>query len=125
MALLFWVYLVNVVLLILHEMDSTYWKEWDLFHLPGGLAGFLLIHFPLYCLGLYGLVLVSRANAGSLYYSLIIGLAGVAAFTIHTWFLRKGHPEFNIPVSKAILWATLAVSVLQTGLTISMFIQGA
>ena len=49
---LFWIYLVNVVLLILHEKDSTYWKEWNLFHLPGGLTGFLLIHFPLYCLGI-------------------------------------------------------------------------
>jgi hypothetical protein len=29
--LLFWLYLVNSVLLINHEIDSAYWKEWDLF----------------------------------------------------------------------------------------------
>jgi hypothetical protein len=116
--ILFWVYLVNIVLLILHEMDSTYWKEWELFHLPGGLTGFLLIHFPLYCLGLYGLVPLSQGTHGGLVYSLVISLAGMGAFTIHTWFLQKGHPEFNIPVSKFILWATLIVSLAQAGITI-------
>jgi hypothetical protein len=118
MEILFWVYLVNIVLLILHEMDSTYWKEWELFHLPGGLTGFLLIHFPLYCLGLYGLVPLSQGLPAGLVYSLVISLAGMAAFTIHTWFLRKGHPEFNTPVSKLILWATLIVSLIQAGITI-------
>ena len=44
--LLFWLYIVNLTLLILHEMDSAYWKEWQLFHLPGGVGGFLLIHLP-------------------------------------------------------------------------------
>jgi hypothetical protein len=42
--LLFWLYFINLALLILHEMDSAYGKEWDLFRLQGG---FLLIHPPL------------------------------------------------------------------------------
>ena len=25
---LFWLYLVNAVILIVHEIDSAYWKEW-------------------------------------------------------------------------------------------------
>jgi hypothetical protein len=29
---LFWLYLTNAVLLINHEIDSAYWKEWELFH---------------------------------------------------------------------------------------------
>lgn len=61
---LFWLYLLNLTLLILHEMDSAYWKEWDLFRLPGGVGGFLLIHLPLWIAGLYGLVLVREARAG-------------------------------------------------------------
>ncbi|MHA1463081.1 MAG: DUF6713 family protein, partial [Candidatus Heimdallarchaeota archaeon] len=28
---MFWLYMVNAVLLILHEIDSAYWKEWELF----------------------------------------------------------------------------------------------
>ena len=115
---LFWIYLVNVVLLILHEMDSTYWKEWNLFHLPGGLTGFLLIHFPLYCLGIYGLVLVSQGTPAGLIFSLVISLAGMGAFIIHTYFLRKGRPEFNTPFSKLLLWAVFFVSLVQAGITI-------
>jgi hypothetical protein len=115
---LFWFYLINLVLLILHEMDSTYWKEWNLFHLPGGLTGFLMIHFPLYCLGLYGLVPLSRGIQAGLVYSLVLSLAGLAVFAIHTWFLRKGHPEFNVPASKIILWATLGISLVQAVITV-------
>ena len=33
--LLVWLYLTNAVLLINHEIDSAYWKEWELFKLPG------------------------------------------------------------------------------------------
>ena len=57
---LFWLYLINSVFLINHELDSAYWKEWDLFKLPGGITGFLIVHFPLLFIVLYGLVLVSR-----------------------------------------------------------------
>ena len=119
--ILLWVYLVNTVLLILHEMDSTYWKEWELFHLPGGLTGFLLIHFPLYCVGLYGLILVSQGISSGLIYSLVISLAGMGAFSIHSYFLHKGRPEFNTPFSKLLLWSTLILSLIQTGITITLF----
>jgi hypothetical protein len=27
--ILFWLYLVNAILLINHEIDSAFWKEWD------------------------------------------------------------------------------------------------
>jgi hypothetical protein len=31
--LIFWLYLTNAVLLINHEIDSAYWKEWEIFKL--------------------------------------------------------------------------------------------
>jgi hypothetical protein len=42
--LLTWIYLVNATLLIVHEIDSAYWKEWELFKLPGGAGGFVILH---------------------------------------------------------------------------------
>ena len=42
--ILTWIYLVNAVFLINQEMDSAYWKEWELFKMKGGVTGFLLIH---------------------------------------------------------------------------------
>jgi hypothetical protein len=123
-TLLFWLYLINVVWLVLHEMDSAYWKEWDLFHLPGGVGGFLALHFPLYVLALYGLVEVSRGSATGLILSLLVGAGGVGAFGIHTYFLRAGHPEFSTPVSKLILWAWLVMSLVQLGVAAAVFAGG-
>ena len=119
----FWLYLVNTILLILHEMDSAYWKEWDLFRLPGGIGGFLLIHFPLYLLGLYGLVLVFQGASAGWILSLAVGAAGIFAFFIHTYFLRKGRPEFNTRVSKGILSLLLCVSTVQIAATIFLLIS--
>ncbi len=115
---LFWLYLTNTVLLIVHEMDSVYWKEWDLFGLPGGVTGFLLIHLPLLFLGLYGLVLVFERTFVGLVFSLVISLAGLFGFGIHTFFIRKGRAEFTTPVSQFVLWAMLIASLAQAAVTI-------
>jgi hypothetical protein len=48
MDLLFWIYLINAVILINHEIDSAYWQEWKLFN-PNDenrINGFLIIHYP-------------------------------------------------------------------------------
>ena len=119
---LFWLYLLNLVLLILHEMDSAYWKEWVLFGLPGDIGGFLLTHFPLWGIGLYGLVLIDRETLAGLILSLVVSLAGIFAFVIHTYFLHQGRSEFNAPVSKLILWATLILSVAQVMVTLGLLI---
>jgi hypothetical protein len=116
--LLLWLYLVNSVLLINHEIDSAYWKEWELFKLPGGVTSFLLLHFPLLLFILYGLILISKHSASGLFFSFILCLGGIFAFVIHTYFLRKGRSEFNKPVSKCILVAILFVSVIQLVVTL-------
>lgn len=116
--ILFWLYLTNTVLLIVHEMDSVYWKEWDLFGLSGGVTNFLLIHFPLLFLGLYGLVLVFQRTFAGLIFSLVISLAGLGGFAIHTFFIRKGHKEFTTLVSLFILRGMLIVSLAQAAVTI-------
>lgn len=117
-GILFWVYLVNAVLLILHEIDSAYWREWELFRLPGGATGFLLIHFPVLFLALYGLVLVFQRTFTGLMLSLILSLAGVFAFSIHIAFIRQGRDEFKSPISLSILVAILVVSLVQVAITI-------
>jgi hypothetical protein len=115
---LFWVYLVNSVFLINHEIDSAYWKEWVLFRLPGGISGFLIVHFPLLFLLLYGLVLVFQRTAAGLIFSLVLSLGGIFAFTIHIYFIKRGRHEFNAPISLFILIATLMMSLAQGVITI-------
>ena len=97
--ILFWLYLVNSVLLINHEIDSAFWKEWDLFHLPGGISGFLWIHFPLLFVILYGLVRVFQGAFDGLLFSLLLSSGGVFAFVIHMVFIKKGNKEINVDVS--------------------------
>lgn len=118
LEILFWIYLINAVLLINHEIDSAYWKEWDLFKLPGGITVFLLLHFPMIFIVLYGLILVYRQTFLGLIFSLILSLSGVFAFSIHTFFIRTGRNEFKTPISLFILAATLIVSLIQVGVSV-------
>lgn len=120
--ILFWLYLANTLTLIVHEIDSAYWKEWELFHLPGGEAGFVLLHLPLLFPVLYGLVLLDRGVPSGLILSLLICGGGLFAFSIHTFFIRRGHPEFKTSVSQGILWATLLLSLAQLVVTIMILI---
>jgi hypothetical protein len=100
LKILFWLYLINAILLINHEIDSAFWKEWELFRLPGGIGGFLILHFPILFLILYGLVFVSRQSFVGLIISLILCAGGIFAFCIHMIFIRKGRHEFNTPISR-------------------------
>lgn len=106
-------YLVNSVLLIVHEVDSAYWREWELFKLPGGLDGFLLIHIPLVGLILHGLLeLAAGTGIGTILY-FVVDFGGFFAFGVHTYFLRKGDERFTGKVSQALLYAILFVSIAQ------------
>ncbi len=119
----YWLYLVNAVLIINHEIDSAYWREWNLF-MPAGkpasgndeqrfMSGFLIVHVPVLVLILMGLVEVYKASFSGLVLSLILAAGGLFAFTFHTIMMRRGRPGFNTPVSKLLLVATLAVSLAQ------------
>ncbi len=116
--LLLWLYVINSVLLINHEIDSAYWKEWELFRLPGGITGFLLLHIPLLFVILCGLILISKQSRWGSIFSLLVCLGGLFAFAAHAYFLRKGRPEFNNSISKCILVAMLLVSIIQTIVTL-------
>jgi hypothetical protein len=115
--LLFYIYLANAVVLINHEIDSAYWKEWELFRLPGSITGFLLLHFQLLTFVLYGLVLVKRGTEAGLWCSLVLAIGGIFAWSIHTWFIRRGREEFTTGISRFILRATLVLSLVQAGIT--------
>lgn len=121
---LFWLYLLNALMLIIHEIDSAYWKEWKLFRLPGGEGGFLLLHFPLLLPLLYGLVLVEQGVLAGLILSLLLSLSGIFAFSIHTYFIRRGREEFRTAVSQFILWSALLLSLAQLSVTLVILASG-
>ena len=118
LSYLIWIYVFNAVLLIVHEIDSAYWQEWKLFKLPGGITFFLCLHLPIVFIILYGLLLLYQNTLAGLIISLILGISGIFAFSIHTAFIRRGRSEFKIPVSIAVLVATLFFSILQVIATV-------
>jgi hypothetical protein len=123
--LLFWVYIINAVILINHEIDSAYWQEWKLLNPKdeNGINGFLILHFPMIFAVLYGLVLVENGNLAGLIISLFVGASGIFAFFFHFYHLKKGKQEFNTLISKAIIISTFLISMFQTGLTLKLMIE--
>jgi membrane-bound ClpP family serine protease len=110
-------YLSNAALLVTHEMDSAYWHEWELLHLPGGIQLFLVLNLALVLLVLVGLRLLVLRRRSGLWCSFGLAGAGVLAFVIHTIFLLDGHPAFRLPVSMGVLGLSLVLSVLQGAVT--------
>lgn len=117
---LLWIYFINLIFVINHEMDSAYWHEWKLFKIPGDITFFLIIHFPLWFVALYGLLEVYQQTFTGLIISLFMGIVGVAAFFIHGYFLKKGHEEFKTPISLFILISAFVLSLVQLIISVNL-----
>ena len=111
-------YMVNTILLIIHEIDSGYQEEWKLFRLPGGITVFLLLHVPMFAPILYGLIEVNNSTPLRTAFSLLLSVVGVGVFCIHTFFIRKGNPEFTSKTSKGLLIMMMITSLVQLYLTL-------
>ncbi len=64
MRLITLLYIINATLLLLHEIESAYEKEWEILKLPGKITGFLLLHIPIIVLLFYGLIETSGPRVG-------------------------------------------------------------
>jgi hypothetical protein len=106
-------YLVNSVLLFIHEEDSAYWREWDLFGLPGGIQLFLVVDIILIAVGLIGLRYVVLKRRIGMWFALLQAGCGMLAFALHGVFILNGHPEFTLPMSELVLVLTFLVSIAQ------------
>jgi hypothetical protein len=107
------------VILINHEIDSAYWQEWKLINPndKNGINGFLVMHFPMLITVLLGLVLVYEDRLAGMIISLMLSAGGLFAVSFHFYHLRKGKPEFNTLISKALIVSTGVMSVFQAVLT--------
>lgn len=106
-------YLLNFALLFTHQVDSAYWKEWEMFRLPGGLQLNLALNFGLLAAALAGFWLLLDGAVAGYAFALVLAAAGLLAFALHSAFLLRGHPAFRTPVSLLVLAAAVPVSLLQ------------
>lgn len=104
-------YALSASLLILHEIDSAYWREWEVLGLPGGVGLFLALHLPLLLLLLWGYEQVATGERAAARAATVLALAGIAAPAIHGVLLWRGEAAFRTPVSLAVLGATLLTSL--------------
>ncbi|KTG26710.1 DUF6713 family protein [Haloferax profundi] len=117
-------YILNLAVLITHEIDSAYWEEWKLFGIPGGIQLFNLFNLALVLVFLDGFRrLVQRERRGYQFSFLLVG-AGLFAVVAHSYFLAIGRPEFRLPVSLALLVATFVLSVVQGIVTVQALRDG-
>ena len=99
-------YIVNAILLLLHEIESAYEKEWEILNLPGKIIGFLLLHIPIIFLLFYGLIEIEKNSTIGLIVGIILGIGGIIPFIVHKIFYRRPE-QFNLPISNAIIYLNI------------------
>jgi len=107
------IYAVNFTLFFLHEIDSAYWQEWNLFGIPGGIQLFLVINLAMFLAALYGYNRLLHHRGSGYVLSFIVSSAGISAFSIHSYFIGTGHPEFTLPTSEILLITIFILSFIQ------------
>lgn len=109
---LLYLYIIVFTLLIVHEIDSAYWKEWEMFNLPGGIQLFNIIHIVLIPPLLLGYGELIKGTRKGIIFSAINGLLGLLTFVIHSIFFTIVYNKFENPTSKSILFLLLIASVI-------------
>ena len=102
-------YLLNTALLSTHEIDSAFWKEWELFGLPGGIQVFLVLNLLLLLAVLYGFgQLLRGARSGQMFALLLATNVLADQSFISTPAIAGG--DLLIPVLVLVI-AAVAVAV--------------
>ena len=94
--------MLNATLLLLHEIESAYEKEWEILRLPGKITGFLLMHIPIILFLFWGLIEIYNHTTMGMIIGIITGIGGLIPFVVHN-FLAKRDKCFNRMVSNIIM----------------------
>lgn len=106
-------YVLNSALLFTHEVDSGFWREWELLRLPGGLAGFLAANFALFVAVQVGFRSVAQRRPSRRVWMVLLGMAGIIAGILHGAFLAAGTPQFREAFSMGLLGVWFVTSIAQ------------
>ena len=110
MGILTVVYGLNAMLLLLHEIESAYEKEWEILKLPGKITVFLLLHIPIILLLFYGLLETAKNSPTGRVLCIITGICGAIPMLVHEVFVkRKG--RFALLISKAVIYSNAAAGI--------------
>ncbi len=98
-------YLLNGAILLTHEIDSAYWKEWHLFGIGGGIQAFLAINFVMALAILVGLDQFARGERAGRVFPLVLAATLIVspiqahfAYRCLTYCIRRNSSKSSRPV---------------------------
>jgi hypothetical protein len=106
MSVFLLIYIINASLLLLHEIESAYAKEWEILKLPGKITGFLLLHIPIIMALFWGAVEIEKQTLAGLIIAIIAGLGGILPFAIHKLVVKK-KGYFESTISNGIIYLNI------------------
>ena len=109
--MLLFFYILNVTLLILHEIESGFEKEWELLKLPGKMTGFLLYHIPIIFVFFYGFYCLIEYPQTRTIISIVMGIAGFIPFIVHKIIFKKKE-NFNKIISNIIIYGNIITGII-------------
>ena len=109
--MLIFLYILNATLLLLHEIESAYEKEWKILKLPGKITGFILLHIPILFILFYGLFAIIQYPQAKPIIPIITGAAGFIPFVVHKLIVRK-KDHFNKPISNILIFGNIISGIL-------------
>ena len=104
-------YILNVSLLLLHEIESGYEKEWEILKLPGKITGFLLLHIPIMFVLFYGLYCIIKYPETRTTISIVIGISGFIPFFIHKIIVNKKEHFYKL-ISNIIIFGNIFSGII-------------
>jgi len=115
------VYIVNATLLLLHEIESAYEKEWQILKLPGKITGFLILHIPIIILILYGVIEIEKSSTIGLIFGITLGIGGVIPSVVHK-VVFKTPDQFNLWISNGIIYLNILSGISLLFLSLNHFV---
>jgi hypothetical protein len=114
------IYILNSTLLLLHEIESAYEKEWEILNLPGKITGFILLHIPVILIIFYGLIEIEKLSTVGLIAGIILGIGGLIPFFVHKVFVRR-KSHFSQLISNTVIYLNVFSGALLAYLSASYF----
>ncbi|MSP22470.1 MAG: hypothetical protein EXR66_05580 [Dehalococcoidia bacterium] len=109
---------MNATLLVCHQIDSAYWREWELLRIPGGAQLNLVFNFGIVLLLLSGLVWKVSAQRAGDWVALTLGVGWLFAVALHFAFLIRGDRRFRFATSLGVLAALAPVAIVQLAIEV-------
>lgn len=104
-------FILNATLLLLHEIESSYEREWEILKLSGKITGFLLLHIPIILLLFYGVLEIDKQTQIGLILGILFGIGGIIPFLVHKLLIyRKNH--FNLFISNLLIYSNMIIGVI-------------